>query len=137
MEDQLRGALPPSGSAQGHHPVQVVGQDTVPRPDLGSRVAFEPGPGEPVTPLEVADPSLGSGSESVPAPPGSRSFNRRRGSNSGDDLVVDAMAGKDPVGDLIAIATISQDGSQSHPRSLGAVERRAESVGVGGSTDVH
>src|SRR5260370_22781750 len=69
VPDPIRGALPSLGSAQGHHPVQVVRQNSVPRPDRRSGVALEPGPGEPVTSLEVADPALASGSESVSASP--------------------------------------------------------------------
>ena len=51
----------PGRSAEGHHRVQVVGQNPQPDPDLGPGMALQPASSAPVASLEVADAALAAG----------------------------------------------------------------------------
>ena len=63
-------------SGKGNHSVEIAGQNSISRPDLGAGIALEPLSIQPVLALEVADPTFGAGSPAISEPPVSGCLHR-------------------------------------------------------------
>src|SRR5487761_171858 len=101
-------------SAEGHQPVDVVGQDPESGPDGGSGVSLQAGSSESVFSLQATDSSFRTSSPSVPAAPVSSPLHGIGSSFARNHLVLDASSDKGGVAHGVAVAAVGGDARDSH-----------------------